>query len=409
MCGVVGIAGNLFAREELTMKRLLLLDSLRGMDSTGIAAVRMGGAKIVVAKKATHCFNLFDTKSFNEALQGTSSMAFIGHNRSATVGGVKDVNAHPFQIDHITGVHNGTLEDRDKTMLEDIVGEKFNTDSEALFAAIAKVGAKEVIPKLQKGRDSLKGAWSLVWWDSNSKTLNFLRNEHRPMWYCYSEDFKLVFWASEFWMLDAALQRAGNYSLFKKQSTNSPEKSFRFFQTEVDTLYSVDVEKLSKGSKDRPKLTACKLAGKEPVEAGTSYPFRGSSSGQHGNGCGKTTVETLINRSTQKAKTTTRTNTSSAEPGAITLLGDIGSPYAGYYTEMSFSFLGTTYNSRRGEPECSWCHKPIPFGQPGLCIFTRDNIIICSKCNGNEPVSALSDIAPATRVYVPRAAFNELR
>jgi glucosamine 6-phosphate synthetase-like amidotransferase/phosphosugar isomerase protein len=221
ICGIVGIAGNLFAREELTMKRLLLVDSLRGMDSTGMAAVRTGGLNVYVAKKATHCFNLFDTKTFNDALNGTGSLAFIGHNRSATVGGIKDVNAHPFQIGHITGVHNGTLEDSDKALLEKLVGEKFNTDSEALFAAIEKLGAKEVIPQLQKGRDSLKGAWSLVWWDTKDRTLNFLRNEHRPMWYCYSEDFKQIFWASEFWMLDAVLQKAGNYSLYKKQSEKS--------------------------------------------------------------------------------------------------------------------------------------------------------------------------------------------
>jgi glucosamine 6-phosphate synthetase-like amidotransferase/phosphosugar isomerase protein len=194
MCGIVGIAGSLFAREELTMKRLLLLDSLRGMDSTGMATVRMGGKKVEIAKRASHCFNLFDTKSFNDILNGTSSLAFIGHNRSATSGAIKDVNAHPFQVDHITGVHNGTLEDSDKRVLEDMVGEKFNVDSEALFAAIAKFGVKEVIPKLQKGKDSYKGAWSLVWWDTDNKTLNFLRNDHRPLWYCYSDDFKLIFW-----------------------------------------------------------------------------------------------------------------------------------------------------------------------------------------------------------------------
>jgi predicted glutamine amidotransferase len=400
MCGLVGIAGNLFSREELAMKRLLLLDSIRGMDSTGIAVVRMGGKKVEVVKKATHCFNLFEYKSFSEALSGTSSMVFMGHNRSATIGKINDINAHPFQIDHITGVHNGTLEDKDKKMLEDWLGEKFNTDSEALFAAIAKFGVKEVIPKLHKGRDQYKGAWSLVWWNSEDNTLNFLRNEHRPLWYCYSEDFKLIFWASEFWMLDAALQKSGNYLLFKKKSDKHPEKTFRFFSTETDVHYTVDVEKLSKGSKDRPKITAAKLAGKEPEEVGTSFPFVERSSERHGSGCGS--------KKWPQSKITNRTNTSS-DSGIITLVGSIEEPYAGYYKQTGFSLLGSCYDTRKGGPECSWCHEYIPYGQPGLTIYTRDNVIICAKCSGCEPVSMLADFAPATRIYVPRLAFNDLR
>lgn len=410
MCGIVGVAGNLFAREELTMKRLLLLDSLRGMDSTGIAVVKYGGLKVDVAKRASHCFNLFDTKSFSDAVSG-STLAFIGHNRSATSGARdKDVNAHPFQVGHITGVHNGTLEDKDKGMLEDLVGEKFNVDSEALFAAIAKLGVKEVIPKLQKGRDSFKGAWSLVWWNSQDRTLNFLRNDHRPLWYCYSEDFKQIFWASEFWMLDVALQKAGNYTLFKKPSKDDPTKTFRFFQTEVDTLYSVDVEKLAKGSKDRPKIAASKLAGKEPVEAATAYPFVvGKSSEMRGSVCGPGQGGgTHTNSSTKNTKTTIRKSTSS-DNGAITLVGDVDNPYAGYYNKLAFSLLGACFKGGSSSPECSWCHEEVPFGQPGLVIHTKDNTVLCAKCNGNEVVTPLSDYAPTTRIYVPRAEFNNLR
>ena len=415
MCGVVGIAGNLFAREELTMKRLLLLDSLRGMDSTGIAAVRMGGMKVEIAKRATHCFNLYDSKQFIDALNGNTSIAFIGHNRAATSGLIKDVNAHPFQIEHITGVHNGTLEDKDKKMLEDWLGESYNVDSEALFAAIAKFGVKEVIPKLHKGRDHYKGAWSLVWWNSKEKTLNFLRNEHRPLWYCYSDDFKQIFWASEFWMLDVALQKSGNYNLFKKESERTPGKSFRFFQTEQDVFYSVDVEKLAKGSKERPKINAVKLKGKDPEEGKTNtYPFVAQNgSCQHGSGCGSsTTGQSTTTRNLKEIvqeKRKAKANTSSDEPGAIHLTGDTNDPYGGYYKKAGFGHLGHHYNTRSGNPECNWCHGEIPYGQPGLTIFTRDNVIICCKCSGHEPVSMLSDCAPANRIYVPRQAFNELR
>jgi hypothetical protein len=409
MCGIVGIAGDMFSREELTMKRLLLLDSLRGMDSTGMAAVKIGGKKVEIAKRASHCFNLFDTKSFNEILSAPSALAFIGHNRSATSGLIKDVNAHPFQFEHITGVQNGTLEDKDFRMLEDWLGEKYNVDSEALFAAIAKFGVKEVIPKLSKGIDHYKGAWSLVWWDSNDKTLNFLRNEHRPLWYCYSEDFKQIFWASEFWMLDIALQKTGAYTLYKKQSAKDPTKTFRFFQTDPDIHYSVNVEALSKGGKERPKIKAEPLAGKEPVAAATVAPF-GDPSKRSGSGSGSST---RTGTHTQSSKTNTKTtlwtkSSSDKEPAAITLMGDTSDPYAGYYNKMNFSFLGTHSSYSGADPKCAWCHNPVPFGQPGITVFTRCNLIHCARCSGHDVVDMTSDIAPANRIFLPRSAFKAL-
>lgn len=410
MCGIVGVAGNLMSREELTMKRLLLVDTLRGFDSTGLAAVRCGGSMVYVAKRAKHCFDLFDTKSFQDALNGISSQVFIGHNRAATIGGIKDVNAHPFQIEHITGVHNGTLEDRDKSMLEDIAGEKFNTDSEALFAAIAKVGVKEVIPKITKGCDQSKGAWSLVWWDANDKTLNFLRNDHRPLWYCFSDDFKLIFWASENWMLDCVLQKYGTYNLYKQESKQEPGKQFRFFQTQVDTHYSIDIAKLKQGSKERPKMTAAKLPGKEPEEAAPAFPFgvRPSQSGGTGSSGGPRNgvTTTHINTRTTTGKQTSHGKKSTLSASlSIMLEGDLLNPYAGYFNKQKFYFLGQQNNhGHKGCSMCGWCHKAVPYGQPGITVFTRDNILVCADCSGTplDMQSTTADAAAATRIYVPR-------
>jgi hypothetical protein len=425
MCGIIGVAGYLNLRDENTIRRLLVLDTLRGQDSTGLAAVRNNGKDVVVAKVASHPFNLFDTKSFSDALNNNNSKAFIGHNRSAT-SGKKDaeVNAHPFQFGHITGVHNGTLADGDQTLLEKKLGEKFNVDSQALFAAIAQFGVKEVIPLLTKGKDHYRGAWSLVWWDAQTDKLNFLRNDHRPMWYCFTEDCKQIWWASEWWMLDAALNHTqiGTYKFYMHQSKENPEKKYKFRQIPIDMWLTLDVNKIVKGGKEPTKFYAVPLAGKEPVAASNVAPFVMGSGPQHGSGCGGSStnlmhdrLQQLRQKSTEKAKTSTgqtkkfthSTGTQPSEPGLIHLIGDTDQPYARYVEPFEFGHFG--HEQRGGDPLCNWCREPVTYGAPGITVFFRDNVLICTKCSGHEEVSALSDIAPATRFIVTRAMMKEAR
>src|SRR6476646_5158404 len=149
MCGIVGVVGFLLGKDTETFKNLLIVDTLRGFDSTGVFGVRIGGKRVLTSKQATHCFNLFGRKDFEEAANANASIAMIGHNRAATSGRIHDVNAHPFTCGDVTGVMNGTLEDSDKKLLEKMLGKEYNVDSEALFAAIDQFGVKEVIPKLQ--------------------------------------------------------------------------------------------------------------------------------------------------------------------------------------------------------------------------------------------------------------------
>lgn len=40
MCGLVGVAGEITMASEKVLRTLLILDSLRGEDSTGIASIK---------------------------------------------------------------------------------------------------------------------------------------------------------------------------------------------------------------------------------------------------------------------------------------------------------------------------------------------------------------------------------
>jgi predicted glutamine amidotransferase len=195
MCGLVGVAGDLTVQHEKILRTMLVLDSIRGEDSTGIAVVSKHSNQVKIAKQVGDPFQLFDHKSYDKALGG-AHRALIGHNRYATSGAVNRNTAHPFENDSFVGVHNGTL--KNKWKLAD--ANNYTVDSENLYHHMHKHGLPDLL-------NTMDGAWALVWWDKDLETLNFLRNKERPLFVTNSKDDKALFWASEAWMLHVALNR----------------------------------------------------------------------------------------------------------------------------------------------------------------------------------------------------------
>lgn len=196
MCGLVGVAGNVSAKEEQVFKQLLQLDTIRGPHSTGMLAVDAKGNWEVLKKVGTP-WDLCQYKAWDEIFR-ISLCVLMGHNRWATKGKINSVNAHPFEHGHIIGAHNGTL--RNQSLLPD--HKDFEVDSDNIFYSMSQIGVDDTIAKTH-------GAFALTWYDAEQETMNFIRNDERPLFLAETEDSKTVFWASERWMLEVVLGVAG--------------------------------------------------------------------------------------------------------------------------------------------------------------------------------------------------------
>ena len=194
MCGIVGVAGFLGRKEKDVFCDMLVFDSVRGAHSTGILGVDTKG-ECLLSKAVGDTYVLFDRKQTDKTLNHATTL-LLGHNRFATVGGITHNNAHPFDFSTLVGAHNGTL--RNAWALP--YAKEYSVDSQRLFACIEEKGLAESI-------GMTLGAWTLVWYDKINGSINFLRNEERPLSYCFAENGKDLFWASEGWMLSAALGR----------------------------------------------------------------------------------------------------------------------------------------------------------------------------------------------------------
>jgi len=221
MCGLVGIAGALTQKDKEAFKRLLIVCSLRGEDSAGYINVDYSN-NVKVNKAVGSPFELFETRDWDR-LNLVGDKAIIGHTRKATVGGISKSTAHPFQEEHITGVHNGTLQNWHKLDGSDA----FKVDSNALFHSIAYEGVEETFGKI-------KGAWAATWWNSEENTLNFLRNDQRPLWWATDKDGKKLYWASRYWMLQM-LEQEMEIEFFKD------EKGYAYHALKIDTLRRFEI------------------------------------------------------------------------------------------------------------------------------------------------------------------------
>ena len=190
MCGLFGATSTYLTTQELlTARQIGALSFLRGEDSCGVAVSVPGKKKSIhyaVSKSVADPYGFLfhpEMKTFFNELDRPSCL--IGHCRSATVGAITRENAHPYEVGTIIGAHNGTI--------QELTPKDGGTDSRELFNLIDKHGIEDVI-KHQLDKDA---AYALTWFDKTDNTLNFLRNNKRPLFMMNGSGESTFYWASE--------------------------------------------------------------------------------------------------------------------------------------------------------------------------------------------------------------------
>ena len=196
MCGIIGLFGEgvnswVGGKKDFIIEGLIA-DSVRGYESTGIALLpRTKNDEVKIYKRDLAGYDFVQQKHTNRLIdQLPQSIGIIGHNRSATKGAVNDRNAHPFKHGHITLVHNGTVSNAEFLVDKKERPDGIAVDSDYVAHALSMEDAEDVLPRLT-------GGYSLVWFNSEERSLNFARNDQKPMFLAFDTADETVYFGSE--------------------------------------------------------------------------------------------------------------------------------------------------------------------------------------------------------------------
>lgn len=172
-------------------RQMLLINSFRGIHSTGIAGVKLDEGDASIIKTIGSPYNLYANEHSDEFFKRFMAKfsTVIGHGRFATRGGIDAINAHPYKEGHIVLAHNGTINNF-HTLKDHKKHKEIEVDSHLIAKLFEDEGAVNVLPRLQ-------GAFVFAWIDLNERTFNIAKNSLRPLFGCKLKGRDTLMFASE--------------------------------------------------------------------------------------------------------------------------------------------------------------------------------------------------------------------
>ena len=283
MCGLVGVitkARNGYNHKQIEVfETLLWLDTLRGEDSTGIFAIDNIG-NVGIAKQIGTGEAFLGTETWNKKFRPAliqHGWGLFGHNRKATRGTIIDENAHPFWVDDkLVLIHNGSFNGCHRALADTAV------DSHAIAHVLAEHGSDDIEGALKK----VNAAYALIWYDTEKKRVNMIRNDQRPLSWVETAD--AWYFASEKEMLEFALGRHNVVIPDKNGVYSFPEYSLNQWSLQEDK--STEVQSTVLDCKYKHSYTGGSYSGGMTNNMGSYYRAMG------GDSCGMEPWEELGSR-----------------------------------------------------------------------------------------------------------------
>ena len=181
MCGLVGIydftPNGMYKRDADIFYVMLLLNSLRGMHSTGTLGIAkngemdffktMGGAESFMQYKEADKFMMRIPQRYHTV---------FGHGRFATKGNMDAHTAHPFVRNNTGMIHNGTMYNYE-TLAKGLYPEqKFYSDSDFCSQVIEDDGLESLMKMYS-------GGYALMTFNKEKNQIQVARNEGRPLFF----------------------------------------------------------------------------------------------------------------------------------------------------------------------------------------------------------------------------------
>lgn len=225
ICGICGIYGLSLGPIEINaFRNLLILNVFRGQDATG--AVRVNRKKQSnVLRAVVDSTQFVQTETAKKWMSVSHDpILFMGHCRAATIGAITKKNTHPFSFPNTIGMMNGTFRGDFEN------SGKYATDSEGIFANINEFGVQDGLSKSMVWDPQ----YALSWVDKKEQSLNFIKNDKRPLCLTFINNRQALIWSSTMETLKTVVE----FHNFTASGFSASDK-VKYFDLNENALFSI--------------------------------------------------------------------------------------------------------------------------------------------------------------------------